>query len=130
MSLEREIVEEFFKSATPTKSLSPVELGKIVRGLLNDIPTKALPDSGEIRLMQAILEDAVDEYLKYCGNKGRKEQNLLQELKKWFNSYDVNWPCSFVNICSVLNLDPDYLRQGLARYENAVQNNNPMKYRG
>ena len=126
MSLETEIVEEFSKDEIT------VELRKIVGGLLNGISTKALPYSFEIRLRRGVLEDAVHNYLRYYGNKRIKEQNLLNDLKKWFNSDDVNWPYSFVNICNVLNLEPDYLRRGLARYEkkqNAVQKNNSMKYK-
>jgi hypothetical protein len=29
---------------------------------------------------------------------------------------DSTWLCSFVNICNVLGLDPDYLRTGLRRW--------------
>lgn len=34
----------------------------------------------------------------------------------WLASDDVSWPCSFLPICELFDLDPDWLRRGLAQW--------------
>jgi hypothetical protein len=40
---------------------------------------------------------------------------LAREAEEWFLSNEAHWPFSFLNICSVLNLEPQYIRRGLQR---------------
>ena len=75
--------------------------------------------SPEKRLMLAVLEYAIYEFARYVGSDVRREKRLFQEARDWiFELIDKEWPCSFENICCVLNLNPDYLRLGLQKYEN------------
>jgi len=71
---------------------------------------------GEIALMRAVLEDAIGCFQKQTATSGRRVQRLAREAEEWFFSDDHHWPVSFVNICAVLGLDPEYIRMGLKRW--------------
>jgi hypothetical protein len=71
---------------------------------------------GEIALMRAVLEDAVGCFQKQLVNSGRRAQRLAREAEEWFFADDHTWPFSFVNICAVLGIDPEYIRLGLKRW--------------
>ena len=71
---------------------------------------------GEIALMRAVLEDALGCFQKQAVSSGRRVQRLAREAEAWFFTNDYNWPFSFVNICAVLGLDPEYIRMGLKRW--------------
>lgn len=80
-------------------------------------PAKLARASGEVALMRAVLEDAF-----HCLQQSRtvpaklRAQRLAHEAESWFFSDDTCWPFSFVNICAVLGLDPEYIRLGLKRW--------------
>jgi hypothetical protein len=71
----------------------------------------------EKRLMLAVMEDAVGTFQKYVWARDRAGQRLLAEVEEWFESHDIDWPYSFVNICHALNLDVDFMRDGLRRWK-------------
>jgi hypothetical protein len=64
-------------------------------------------------LLWAILENGVQEYMKYTTATTRRGKRLFREAEDWIMQDDPTWLCSFVSICHVLGLDPDYLRTGL-----------------
>ena len=68
---------------------------------------------GEVALMQAVLEDAIECFQKQFGTPSFRDYRIAQEAEQWFFTDDYQWPFSFVNICSVLGIDPDYIRRGL-----------------
>lgn len=71
---------------------------------------------GETALRRAILEDALICFQKQTATAGRQVQRLAREAEAWFFADDYSWPFSFVNICAVLKLDPEYIRLGLKRW--------------
>jgi hypothetical protein len=71
----------------------------------------------ERRLMLAILEDAVSCYQKYAGATGVRARRLFREADEWFQEEDVNWVFSFESICAVLDFEPTYFREHLARWK-------------
>ena len=71
----------------------------------------------EKRLMLAVMEDAVGTFQKYVWARDRAGQRLLAEVEDWFESNDLEWPYSFVNICNALSLDVDFMRGGLRRWK-------------
>lgn len=71
---------------------------------------------GEVALMRAVLEDAVNCFQKESVKSGRRAQRLAREAEEWLFGDDYHWPFSFVNICAVLGLDPEYVRLGLKRW--------------
>ena len=68
---------------------------------------------GERRLMVAVLEDAVDVYLKHANATDPRRQELFREAEDWIEEHDVRRFYSFENICAVLDLEADYIRHGL-----------------
>ncbi len=78
------------------------------------------PEGGEIALMRAVLEEAIACFQKQCLKSGRRAQRLANEAEEWIFSDEESWPFSFVNICAVLRLEPDYIRLKLKRWREHV----------
>jgi hypothetical protein len=76
---------------------------------------------GEFELVRATLDDAIHTYRRYAFAKGRRAQRLFREVDEWISADDWSWPFSFVNICEVLDLDPDYIRTGLKLWRERAQ---------
>ena len=74
----------------------------------------------ERELILAVLEDAVVCFQKYFRSTGEKEKRLFEDTEEWFVSDDREWIFSFINICDLLGLDPDYVRKGLWRWRDAA----------
>jgi hypothetical protein len=77
----------------------------------------AEPSEGPERaLMLAVLIDAVNCALTPKPRNGRV-RNLSGKLdaQAWMAADDRDWLFSFVNICRVLDFDPDYVRLGIRR---------------
>ena len=71
---------------------------------------------GEVALMRAVLEEAVHCLQRQSLKSGRRAQRLTREAEEWFFTDDSRWLFSFVNICAVLGLDPEYIRRGLMQW--------------
>ena len=69
--------------------------------------------TGEQRLMIAVLEMAVDDYLKHAAARDRLRQGLFAEAERWIESTDRSWLYAFETVCDHLGLDVDYVRRGL-----------------
>jgi len=80
-------------------------------------PTAQHRRRGEAALMQAVLADALLCFQKYAFSRRRAEQRLHQEAEEWIFSDEHRWPFAFVNVCAVLNLNPDYIRLLLERWQ-------------
>lgn len=112
-----------------TRSFLPVLLKRDFAESSNDswmiaavLPEQFYSDSAnllherpEAALMRAVLQDAVD-----CAQEGaraasRRKQRLAREAEEWLFSDESHWPFSFLNICAVLGLEPQYIRRGLRR---------------
>ena len=76
---------------------------------------------GEIGLMLAILEDAVNCYLKYAAAKEKKAGQQFKEAEEWIFERHSDWLFSFENICEILGIDPEYLRDGLRRWKQRME---------
>jgi hypothetical protein len=82
----------------------------------HDTYRRKLPQQPEIRLMLAVLEDAINCYQDNIFAVNKKRIQLFKEAEDWFMNDDASWIFSFVSICSILNLEPDYFRQGITRW--------------
>ena len=76
----------------------------------------ALPADGERRLMLAVLIDAI----RAVDHHRPSAQDLPASRvwlrdRAWFNADDPGPPFSFVNICSALGLEADYVRRCVLR---------------
>jgi len=75
----------------------------------------------ELRLMAAILEDAVASLTtdpRRCSKRQRREH--LETLRWIKATNDTDWIFSFANLCETLGIDPDFLREGLLRKVAAI----------
>lgn len=73
----------------------------------------------EEALMLAVLSDAIECYQKYLFAKDEKGKRLFQEAEAWILEKNSDWIFSFDNICELLCLQPDYIRQGLLCWKGA-----------
>jgi AraC-like DNA-binding protein len=69
--------------------------------------------TGEQRLAAAVLQHAVDDYLKYAAATDRRGRRLFADARRWVESAKKSNSYSFEAICDHLGLDADYLRRGL-----------------
>jgi hypothetical protein len=67
----------------------------------------------EQELMLAILADAIECILKYCDEPVPMRAKLFKEAQEWLFAQDEKDPFSFLNVCEILNFDPNYLRRGI-----------------
>jgi hypothetical protein len=63
--------------------------------------------------MRAVLEDAIICFQHQFYMQGQRSKRLAREAEAWFFNDDTRWPFAFVNICTVLGFNPDYIREGL-----------------
>lgn len=85
---------------------------------------------GEVALMRAVLEEAVDCFQKQFVKNGRRAQRLAREAEEWIHSDELRWPFSFVNICAVLGLEPGYIRLKLKHWRENVSVTAQMQVEG
>lgn len=75
-------------------------------------PREEAPDTGERRLLIALLEDGVRCYQKYAFSGTRRGRRLFREAEAWFDATaDASVP--FAYVCDVLGVEPDYVRNNL-----------------
>ncbi len=79
--------------------------------------------TGEQRLMTAVLDFAVADYLKHAAAKDRLRQGLFADAERWFGSTDRTFLYAFETICDYLGLDAEYVRRGL--HERLAQARDP-----
>jgi hypothetical protein len=71
----------------------------------------------ESRLMLAVLEDAVNCFQANLMAQSGRRKKLFKETDDWIRAQDDDWIFSFVSICEILRLNPEYVRQGLRRWK-------------
>lgn len=72
----------------------------------------------EKMLMYAVLEDAVTCFQRFAATSNAHGRLAFREAEEWLMREKSNWLFSFEEICQSLNLDPDYIREGLRRWQN------------
>jgi hypothetical protein len=78
---------------------------------------RKIPLEPERTLLLAVLEDGIRCFQENLFAVNGKRRGLFDEAKEWLFSDDANWFCSFVSICTLLNLEPSYIRRGLREWE-------------
>jgi hypothetical protein len=64
-----------------------------------------------------VLEDAIECFQKYLFAQNERGKRSFQEAEDWILEKNSDWLFSFHSICEALELNPDYLRQGLLRWK-------------
>ncbi len=70
-----------------------------------------------VRLIEAMLRDAVECFQKHLFASKRKHQDAFREAELWICSTDRSWPFAFENVCDILGIEPNYLRRGLLEWK-------------
>jgi hypothetical protein len=70
---------------------------------------------GELRLMAAVLEDAINILRK------RPRSRAGREAREWLASRDASWPFAFERICDALDLDAGSVRRQVANGHHVVK---------
>lgn len=68
----------------------------------------------EKMLMLAVLEDAIECLRKHAH---RPNSLVFRDAVDWILDEKSDWFFSFENICALLGLDADYIREGLLRWK-------------
>ncbi|KKU47972.1 hypothetical protein A3E96_02855 [Candidatus Uhrbacteria bacterium RIFCSPHIGHO2_12_FULL_46_13] len=76
--------------------------------------SNAQAQSPECCLMLAVLWDAIRCYQRYDG--GRRGRQVFKEAQEWIENGDKRGLFSFDNICEVLGVVPQCVRQALLRW--------------
>jgi hypothetical protein len=71
----------------------------------------------ETRLLAAVLEDAINCYMKYLFAENRKGRRKFQDAEAWLFKDEGDWLFSLEAVCGVLSIDHAYIRRGLSRYK-------------
>mgnify|MGYP001216063910 CR=1 FL=1 len=66
----------------------------------------------EIRLIQGVIEDAVQCYMTHLRSVTALRKR--QEAEEWFASADRSWPYAFLNLCDYLGVNADAFRRNLS----------------
>lgn len=69
--------------------------------------------SPELRLMAAVLIDAIRDYRNGPGARSGRSRQLARLAARWIASRERAWPYSFESICAVFDIDADGLRHKL-----------------
>lgn len=72
-----------------------------------------LPETGELLLCQAVLEQAIHDLDRVQRLTPRRRATESAKLLRWFRSSDVTWPFSFESICATIGLDADAVRAAI-----------------
>jgi hypothetical protein len=78
---------------------------------------RKFPLEPERTLLLAVLEDGIRCFQENLFAPAGKRQMLFEEAKEWLFSDDADWFCSFISVCTLLNLEPNYIRRGLRQWE-------------
>jgi hypothetical protein len=101
------------QNLAPTSDQVTDALGEVIIDLPPRRPWRH--QLGEMRLMAAVLEDAIGVLRK------RPRSRAGREAREWMLSRDTSHPFAYERICEALDLDADCVRRGVALNGNLVR---------
>jgi len=72
-----------------------------------------ISETSQRELASGILKQAAEDLRRFHGATSAIERELYLDAYRWVVSDDCSWPFSFLNVCQVLKLAPEILRQDL-----------------
>ncbi|HUI28483.1 MAG TPA: hypothetical protein VL403_20565 [Candidatus Kryptonia bacterium] len=72
--------------------------------------------TGERYLLVAVLDDAIHCFQKNLFARNSQQRRLFREAEEWMLGQTADPPFSFESACRILDLDPEYIRNGLQRW--------------
>ena len=95
--------------------LSEVPIGRLQLNVL--LPSQHFgarnPPAPELRLMVAVVQDAIKCIEKYRFATDHRGRRLFDEVTQWLGAKETGWLYSFESICEVLGLDANAVRRRL-----------------
>ena len=70
-------------------------------------------ETGQKELAAGVLKQAAQDLRRFDSATSAVERELYLDAYSWLTSDDSSWPFSFLNVCQLLNLTPDIVRQEL-----------------
>lgn len=83
----------------------------------SDTVQRKAPLEPEKHLLLAILEDAITCYRKNVYSRNAGKQATFREAEEWIFARDDERFLGFESVCSVLGIEPSYLRRGLLEWK-------------
>jgi hypothetical protein len=74
---------------------------------------RSLPAEPEQVLLLAVLKDGIETFQRLLNAKTTAGKRQFRETEEWIWSDESDRVFSFIHVCEMLGLDPDYLRRGL-----------------
>ena len=62
-------------------------------------------------LAAGLLKQAAQDLRRFHGATSAVERELYRDAHSWLTSNDQEWPFSFLNVCQLLHLSPDAVRE-------------------
>jgi hypothetical protein len=72
-----------------------------------------ISETSQRELASGVLTQAAQDLRRFHGATTAVERELYLDAYRWATSDDSSWPFSFLNVCQLLNLAPESLRQEL-----------------
>jgi hypothetical protein len=73
--------------------------------------------SAEPRLLFAVLEEAIHSYKTHIRAMRPRDRQIFREAEEWIESVDTQWFFSFENVCEILGLSADSVRQAMQEWK-------------
>jgi hypothetical protein len=74
---------------------------------------RSLPAEPEQVLLLAVLKDGIETFQRLLNAKTTAAKRQFRETEEWIWSDESDRVFSFIHVCEMLGLNPDYLRRGL-----------------
>lgn len=71
------------------------------------------PQTSQRELAAEVLKQAAQDLQRFKGATSAVERELYLDAYSWLTSDDSAWPFSFLNVCKLLNLVPEIIRDEL-----------------
>jgi len=90
-----------------------IDAGLLLPGQYADLVRRNHVIEGELKLLLAVLEDAIRCYLRYANSKEGERRREFIEVRNWFEGARAGVRrgdiFSFENLCAALGIEPRYL---------------------
>jgi hypothetical protein len=83
--------------------------------------------SAEKRLAAAVLATALNDVRFRPGKASHRRQ--IDEALQWIRSDDAEWPFSFLRLCALFDLDPEWVRAAVNRWIHPASHRRRAIYR-
>jgi hypothetical protein len=76
-------------------------------------PAETTPPTPEKGLAVGVLKQAAYDLRRYRAATKAADRELYLDAHSWVTAYDSSWPYSFMNVCKLLDLCPEMVREDL-----------------